>query len=168
MNRLPQHPACLPIEALLKECQVRRQRRSGPGGQHRNKVETAVIITHVPTGVKGEASERRSQWQNQQVAVSRLRVNLAVGIRTEPVEPCEVWRKRRSGNRIEINVKHDEFPSLLAHALNVLAAHEMNHQQAAAQLGISGSQLVGLLKKEPAALERLNQHRRQRGAAPLQ
>ena len=36
------HPAALPFDALLKECEVRRLRRSGPGGQHRNKVETAV------------------------------------------------------------------------------------------------------------------------------
>ncbi|MCY2992774.1 MAG: peptide chain release factor-like protein [Planctomycetota bacterium] len=52
------HPAALAIDQLLRECQIVRTRRSGPGGQHRNKVETAVVITHLPSGVKGEASER--------------------------------------------------------------------------------------------------------------
>ena len=53
------HPALCKIEQLRDECEVRFQRRSGPGGQHRNKVETAVILIHAPTGVKAEANERR-------------------------------------------------------------------------------------------------------------
>src|SRR4051794_13878872 len=73
------HPACVPTAALLLQCEVRRQRRSGPGGQHRNKVETAVVLVHGPTGIRGEASERRSQTQNLKVAVQRLRVKLAIG-----------------------------------------------------------------------------------------
>ena len=59
------HPAATRAEQLLAECEVRRLRRSGPGGQHRNKVETAVALRHLPTGVQAEANERRSQAQNR-------------------------------------------------------------------------------------------------------
>ena len=71
------HPAALPPDVLLNDCEIRRTRRGGPGGQHRNKVETAVVIKHRPTGAVGAASERRSQDLNRQAALQRLRVNLS-------------------------------------------------------------------------------------------
>ena len=66
------HPAAASPEQLWAECEARRLRRSGPGGQHRNKVETAVSLRHLSTGVCAEASERRSQAQNRSVALFRL------------------------------------------------------------------------------------------------
>ncbi|HYW80276.1 MAG TPA: peptide chain release factor-like protein, partial [Thermoguttaceae bacterium] len=81
MHQPPVHPAALPADALFEQCDMRRLRRSGPGGQHRNKVETAVVLTHRPTGISAEANERRSQAQNRNVAIARLRMNLALGIR---------------------------------------------------------------------------------------
>ena len=62
-HKMP-HPAALSPEELLHQCRARRTRRSGPGGQHRNKVETAGVLTHAPTGVQAEANERRSQAEN--------------------------------------------------------------------------------------------------------
>ena len=52
------HPSALESEILLRGCTERRVRRSGPGGQHRNKVETGVVLRHESTGVEAEASER--------------------------------------------------------------------------------------------------------------
>ena len=48
-----EHPATASPEQLIAECDIRRLRRSGPGGQHRNKVETAISLHHLPTGVRG-------------------------------------------------------------------------------------------------------------------
>ena len=62
---MTQHPASLPYDELIRECEVRRQRRSGPGGQHRNKVETGIFIEHKPSGIRAEATEQRSQAKNQ-------------------------------------------------------------------------------------------------------
>ena len=76
------HPATLDAEALLAECEVGRGRSGGPGGQHRNKVETLVLLTHRPTGIEAHAGERRSVRDNTRVAVFRLRLALARGVRT--------------------------------------------------------------------------------------
>ena len=81
---------------LLAECDTKRQKRSGPGGQHRNKVETAVILTHRPTQIQGQASEQRSQEQNRRVALFRLRLNLALQFLCEVTNtiPSELWQQR--------------------------------------------------------------------------
>lgn len=47
-------------------------RASGPGGQHRNKVSTAVRITHILTGVTAEATDSRSQADNKAAAFRKL------------------------------------------------------------------------------------------------
>ncbi len=166
------HPAALPSEKLLDECDVKFVRRSGPGGQHRNKVSTGVVLVHRPTGVKAEAAERRSQAENRAVALFRLRVNLALEIRrpvkeTAPSSLLEkgaspLWRSRCREGRIEINADHDDFPVLLAEALDLLAANDFDPRQVAETLGCSASQLIKLLKKEPHAMAEVNKERRQR------
>jgi len=164
------HPAALPIERLLADCEVERTRRGGPGGQHRNKVETAVVIKHLPTGVQGAASERRSQDLNRQAAIQRLRVNLAIECR-EAVEPgqgpSEVWRSRVRGRQIAVSVEHSDFPALLAEALDRLAANGWDVAAAAEQLGISSSQVVKFLQREPEAFVLLNRERAARQLRPL-
>ena len=47
-------------------------RGSGPGGQHKNKVETCVVITHVPTGLQERCQDTRSKQQNLELAKERL------------------------------------------------------------------------------------------------
>lgn len=161
-------PACLPVEKLLAECEVRRQRRSGPGGQHRNKVETAVVIVHRPTGIRGEASERRSQDLNRQMAIQRLRVKLALGVRGAAAEgPSELWRSRVRGGQIAVSAGHADFPSLLAEALDTLADHGFDMPAAAEVLGCSASQLVKFLKVEPEALDWVNGERVKVNLRPL-
>ena len=166
MSEGPYHPAALPSDRLYAECALRFLRRSGPGGQHRNKVSTAVALHHLPTGVKAEASERRSQAENQAMALFRLRVNLALQIRVvrhADKVPSDLWRSRCRGGRIEVSPSHDDFPTLLAEALDVLAACGYDVKQAAEQLGCSMSQLVRLLKKEPRATLLVNEQRSGRG-----
>ncbi len=47
-------------------------RASGPGGQHVNRTESAVRVTHLPTGVQATAMEERSQHRNRKLALARL------------------------------------------------------------------------------------------------
>lgn len=52
-------------------------RSSGPGGQHRNKTDSAVRLTHLPTGTMVTATEERSQHLNRLTAWQRLEARLA-------------------------------------------------------------------------------------------
>ena len=63
-------------DALLAQCEVQAHRASGPGGQHRNKAETAVRLVHVPSGVTVEGKDERSRTQNLRIALARLREKL--------------------------------------------------------------------------------------------
>jgi len=62
---------------LLLECREEFHVAGGPGGQHRNKTASAVRLTHLPTGLVANATERRSQAQNRGAALERLRERLA-------------------------------------------------------------------------------------------
>ncbi len=171
----PPHPAAIDPRALEAQCEFRATRRSGPGGQNRNKVETAVILTHRPTGLRGEASERRTQGENRRAALARLRIELALAIRqpvdlgneTSPFEPSALWRSRCRGGRISINPEHDDFPALLAEALDVLTALNDDPRAASVSLGCSTTQLTKLIGLEPRALALINARRRQAGRHPL-
>ena len=166
------HPAALAPAKLLAECVVRRQRRSGPGGQHRNKVDTAVVLVHQPTGIRSEATEQRSQATNQQVAIHRLRVKLAIQVRSHGEEGCSrsaspLWRSRLRTQKIKIARTHEDFPSLLAEALDFLSALDFDVKECAEQLGTSSSQLVRFFKLEPEALIYVNERRSKRTLRPL-
>lgn len=163
------HPAALPLDKLLADCDERRLRRGGPGGQHRNKVETAVELTHRPTGIAAEANERRSQQQNREVAITRLRIRLALAHRSPQADPTpsKLWLSRVRGERISINPKHVDFPTLLAEALDRLADLDWEPTEAAERLKITRSQLLKLLRLEPSALVLLNQERSDRDLKPL-
>lgn len=155
---------------LLRGCTERRVRRSGPGGQHRNKVETGVVLRHDSTGVEAEANERRSQAENRQVAVFRLRVRLAVEVRSDrPSEAVlsELWRSRCRNGRVSVNPGHDDFPAMLAEALDVLTVCDFDTGQASNALACTGSQLVKFLKEERSAFEKLNRERVTRGLPRL-
>jgi ribosome-associated protein len=89
----------LPDAALLAECQETFFVGSGPGGQHRNKTESAVRLVHLPTGVSVTATERRSQARNRAAALERLRAALAPLSRRpavrRPTRPSRAAKERR-------------------------------------------------------------------------
>lgn len=85
--------------ALVAECEETFFTGGGPGGQHRNKTESAVRLVHRSTGVAVTATERRSQAQNRAAAVARLRERLAALARRpkarRPTKPSRGAKERR-------------------------------------------------------------------------
>jgi peptide chain release factor len=61
----------------LKEVRWETMRAGGPGGQHVNRTESAVRVTHLPTGAQAMAMEERSQHRNRKLALARLAKKLA-------------------------------------------------------------------------------------------
>jgi hypothetical protein len=164
------HPAQLAEAELLRECNIRFVRRSGPGGQHRNKVATGVQLVHRGTGVVAEANERRSQAQNRSAAIQRLRLRLAVDVRRHvsvSATPSPLWQSRCRNGRLSINPSHLDLAALLAEALDRIAALGWDVRAAAGRLGCTPTQLVRLLQFEPPAVQRVNRERAARGLRPL-
>jgi len=98
----------LPQDALLAECVEEFFTAGGPGGQHRNKTESGVRLTHPPTGLSVTATERRSQARNRGEALERLRealAELSVIPRTRrPTKPSRSSQRRR----VEDKRRHGE------------------------------------------------------------
>lgn len=165
------HPAALPEADLLAQCDLSKGRSSGPGGQHRNKVETKVTLHHTPTGVEAHAGERRSVTDNRRIAIFRLRLALAVAVRRPvPIGDArsELWKSRVTPEgRIACSPRHRDFPAVLAEALDMIHACALDTHKAAIRLSCSHSQLVKLLKDHPAALVALNRDRQARGLHSL-
>ncbi|CAL2078096.1 peptide chain release factor [Tenacibaculum sp. 190524A05c] len=65
------------LEVFERDIEFQAIRSSGPGGQHVNKVSSAVRAKHIPTGVQVLVSESRSQHQNKKLEINRLKEQLA-------------------------------------------------------------------------------------------
>ncbi len=166
----PLHPAMLDEAELLKSVTMERGRSGGPGGQHRNKNETAVTLTHEPTGISAQAGERRYAEINRQMALRRLRLRLAVEHRVElPAGDVrsEMWRERCRKRRIACSERHGDFPAMMAEALDVIAASGWDQKQAAVRLDVSATQLIRFVATHAPALVMWNEQRERRGMGTL-
>ncbi len=97
-------------DALLAECRIETFRAGGPGGQHQNKTESAVRLTHLPTGITVIARESRSQHRNRKVALNRLREALEKRARVDDPRiptrtPPREKRRRLEEKQRRANVK---------------------------------------------------------------
>lgn len=99
---------------LLAECRVDTFRSGGKGGQHQNKVESGVRLTHRPTGLVVTSREHRSQHRNRQAALERLQQKLeARKRRRKPRVPTGV-PKREKRKRLDEKKRRSRVKRLRA------------------------------------------------------
>lgn len=100
-SREPQRPPPYSLDrsVLEREVEVEVFRASGPGGQHVNKTESALRLTHPPSGVVVIAQDSPSQYRNRETAFRRLAERLAklnrVPKKRVPTRPTRASKERR-------------------------------------------------------------------------
>jgi hypothetical protein len=156
--------------ALLDQCEVDTLRASGPGGQKRNKTESAVRMRHKPSGIIVVANESRSQHDNRAVALQRMRKALALKLR-EPVNTQSIPEAISSGidkkGRLKIGQKDARYIPAVAVALDVLAMHLGRVSDAAKQLGITTANYSSFLTEDEDVFVEANLIRIQNGQGAL-
>jgi hypothetical protein len=133
---------------LLRECRQENYRASGPGGQRRNKVETAVRLHHAPSGLSAFAEESRSREENRKRALRRLRLRIAVETRAPFDAAMPELTEHRKGGALRVNVRNAAYPLVVAAVLDALAAAGASYTKSARTLGITTSQLVKFLRAD--------------------
>jgi hypothetical protein len=157
-------------DALIRQCSVETFRASGPGGQHRNKIESAVRLTHRPTGVAAQAFERRSQHENRILALKRLRATIALRVR-RPADPAgtpsPALKAILPGAPQRIGPANPKFWPGVQALLDLFVHTGCSVSETAAALGISTGALVRLLQSSEDLFAECNRLRSERGLRPL-
>jgi hypothetical protein len=165
--------------ALLADCDTHTYRASGPGGQHRNKVSSAVRLVHRPTGLVVTAQASRSQHTNRRTAVQRLRMNLACRLRAcvdlgdvavpPVVAEClsPLGRGQVGKRRLCVGRRDRRFWRVAAFLLDLLNAAEGSPSAAAAAVNVTTSHLVAVLKSQRHLFAAAQAIRRERRLGPL-
>ncbi|CAL2244234.1 unnamed protein product [Prunus armeniaca] len=166
-------------QELMSQCQMDTFKASGPGGQHRNKRESAVRLKHLPTGLTAQAVEDRSQHMNRASALARLRALIALKVRntvdldaySPPQEllpilpPKSTIRGSDCGPQIGPN--NPKFILGMQALLDLIFAVEGSVSEAAKFLGLSTGALSRLILSNDSLRLAVNELRFSKGMKPL-
>jgi peptide chain release factor 2 len=111
------------IEIDEDDLQVDTYRASGAGGQHVNKTDSAVRITHRPTGIVVQCQNERSQSSNRAEAMAMLRSKLAERAERERQE--EIAREKGAAQDVNFG---SQIRSYVLHPYTLVKDHRTNHE----------------------------------------
>jgi hypothetical protein len=144
--------------SLLKACRLDLFRASGHGGQKVNKTSSAARLTHLPSGVSASSQESRSQLENRQKALKRLRLRIALEVRgAAPAPSLDSPPSERNSL----------YPLFVAALFDALAAAGWDCKTASAALAASPSKLLKTLWKDPALWQEFQRKRAELSLPPL-
>jgi peptide chain release factor 2 len=121
------------LEIDEADLRIDTYRASGAGGQHVNKTDSAVRITHLPTGVVTQCQNERSQTQNKAVAMQFLRSKL---IELEERKRAEVMAKARG--EVKDVAWGSQIRSYVLHPYTMVKDHRTEHEVGDAQRVLDG------------------------------
>jgi peptide chain release factor 2 len=130
----PLLPDDAPIEIDESDLRVDTYRSSGAGGQHVNKTDSAVRITHLPTGIVVQCQNERSQTSNKQTALRILRSRLAE--LEEEKREAELAKERGAAQDIGFG---SQIRSYVLHPYQLVKDHRTDHEVGNAQSVLDGS-----------------------------
>jgi hypothetical protein len=156
-------------DRLLAACDVRTHRASGPGGRKRDTTDSAVRLTHRPTGVSVTASESRSQHENRRRALKRLRQAIAMGVReTPPAKPGPALREAVADPAWpRLSPKSEDYLPAAAEVLDRLADRDGRISEVAEAVGTSTASLVKFLSLDDDLWQAAGRIRAKAGQKPL-
>jgi hypothetical protein len=149
-------------DQLLAQCRFEAFRGPGPGGQKRNKTSSAVRLTHEPSGISVIAGESRSQHRNRDVAIGRLRLQIAIHLREAVDLPGFPDPKR-----LDISRKSADYPASVGVVLDVLDSVGWSISDAAKIIGVTTAPLVGFLRADAMVWTEVNRQRKKMGLRTL-
>lgn len=154
--------------ALFAQCEFDRFRASGPGGQKRNRTDSAVRLRHRPSGLQAEAVESRSQHENRARALRRLRRTLALTMRA-PSSDATTEERTTLLRLLTDPPSRIRPPDLapLALLFDVLEDHDWRLSEAAPALKTSSAAIGRLLAVDPVVWRAAAERRVARGLQPL-
>jgi len=118
------------VESLLQDCEITYSTSSKPGGQRRDRKETAVRIRHAPTGVTVVAQENRLRSENLRIAKERLLVKVEKHYahddeRSIPELPAAFQSHVTTGNRLICDRTDVDFEEIAATILIIVESYRV-------------------------------------------
>ena len=129
----PLLPDDVPVELDEADLRIDTYRSSGAGGQHVNKTDSAVRITHIPTGIVVQCQNERSQTSNKQTALRILRSRLAE--LEEEKREAELARERGEAQDIGFG---SQIRSYVLHPYQLVKDHRTDHEVGNTQSVLDG------------------------------